>query len=320
MISSHSVGSAEEGDEHTWFQIGRELEDVGITSSMAAEHKDFIIEWLKRAMLDGHFDEAAPVQCNTTTRAQPADADEIEDTRLRTRWTTSFGLGLRRNPLTLLTISGNIENGIRPPDVVIQLTLHRNVSDSGEDATCYQSNTNVPATAMSPFRPTSYNALSAAFNRRLARPFLAYSNHRISNFSNGRFLTFDPDLRSIHPFLAAHNASVTICWRVTECLSGNYRLFADIYYMKAHLSAFLRAAPRYCPDISPVMGKPWWMVHEWSLDCMCHASSLFRIRPPGLDLALDVDADGKLQLSYVKDSGSQLWTFQQPKTAQLLAL
>ncbi len=47
VISAHSVESAQEGDDAVWRQIGRELEDVGITQFMIREHKDFIIDWIK---------------------------------------------------------------------------------------------------------------------------------------------------------------------------------------------------------------------------------------------------------------------------------
>ena len=151
------------------------------------------------------------MQYNTTTRAQPADAHNIEDTRLRTRWTTSRSLRLIRNPRTLMNISANVKNATKAPDVVIQLLLRRILSDSGEEARCYQSNTKVPVTATSPVNNAWYNALSGTKSRRLARPLLAYPKHRIRNVSNRRHPSLDSDLRSTHPFLATHNATVIPC-------------------------------------------------------------------------------------------------------------
>ncbi len=60
VISAHSIESAQEGDDAVWRQIGRELEDVGITQFMICEHKDFIINWIKSVLQSERFDEASP--------------------------------------------------------------------------------------------------------------------------------------------------------------------------------------------------------------------------------------------------------------------
>ena len=65
MISNSSLESIEEGNQLIWVQISRELEDVGITQSMVAEHKDFITSWIKRALLNGDFDEITPRRSGT---------------------------------------------------------------------------------------------------------------------------------------------------------------------------------------------------------------------------------------------------------------
>lgn len=65
MISNSSLESVEEGDQIIWFQISKELEDVGITQSMVAEHKDFVTSWIKRALLKGDFDEITPCRSGT---------------------------------------------------------------------------------------------------------------------------------------------------------------------------------------------------------------------------------------------------------------
>ena len=65
VISNSSLESVEEGDQIIWFQISKELEDVGITQSMVAEHKDFITSWIKRALLKGDFDEISPCRSGT---------------------------------------------------------------------------------------------------------------------------------------------------------------------------------------------------------------------------------------------------------------
>jgi hypothetical protein len=68
VISAHSIQSAQEGNDAVWRQIGRELEDVGITQVMIREHKDFIIRRIKSALQSDRFDEGSPVSnsyCDT---------------------------------------------------------------------------------------------------------------------------------------------------------------------------------------------------------------------------------------------------------------
>ena len=58
MISMDSISSAEDGDDTVWFQIGRELEDVGITPAMVTEHRTFITNWIKDALDKDQFEES----------------------------------------------------------------------------------------------------------------------------------------------------------------------------------------------------------------------------------------------------------------------
>lgn len=59
LISNLTIESAEDGDEAAWCQIGHELEDVGITSTMMQENWAFIITWIKSALDSGQLDERA---------------------------------------------------------------------------------------------------------------------------------------------------------------------------------------------------------------------------------------------------------------------
>lgn len=58
VTSVHSIKSAEEGDEEVWYQIGRELEDVGISPEAIREHRDYITDWIKNELINGRFREA----------------------------------------------------------------------------------------------------------------------------------------------------------------------------------------------------------------------------------------------------------------------
>ena len=188
VISSDSIVSAEEGDQYVWSQIGRELEDVGITSSMVAKHREFIIEWMKRALLDGQFDEANPAQCNTTTRGHPAAAHVTEDILLKIRRSTSHALQSIRNPpaeilthlrlLSKLSSTGRALQSIRnpPAEISTHLRLLINLSDFGDEAPWYESNTGFPVTVMSAFKPSLYYTKKDRNHRRLAKQFRAHLN------------------------------------------------------------------------------------------------------------------------------------------------
>ena len=51
--------SVEDGDEHAWLQMRRELEDVGITAAMIEEHREFIVNWIEQALTAGKFEETS---------------------------------------------------------------------------------------------------------------------------------------------------------------------------------------------------------------------------------------------------------------------
>lgn len=56
-----SFASAEDSDEDTaWPQIIRDLEDLGITATMADEYRSFILDWFVRAINEGMLQEKAP--------------------------------------------------------------------------------------------------------------------------------------------------------------------------------------------------------------------------------------------------------------------
>ena len=59
MISARSIESAEDGDEAAWCQMGRELEDIGITPTMLQENRAFIVAWIKNALSSGQLEEQA---------------------------------------------------------------------------------------------------------------------------------------------------------------------------------------------------------------------------------------------------------------------
>ena len=60
VISTDNLVSAEEGDEDIWRQIARELDDVGITSDLIREHREYITQWIKLALETGELNEGSP--------------------------------------------------------------------------------------------------------------------------------------------------------------------------------------------------------------------------------------------------------------------
>ena len=86
VISSDNLVSAEDGDEDIWRQIARELDDVGITSDLIREHREYITDWIRMALETGELKEASPpadsnrgsesgieadVDCNSPSSSSP---------------------------------------------------------------------------------------------------------------------------------------------------------------------------------------------------------------------------------------------------------
>lgn len=59
VITVDSLESAEGGNDEAWRQIGRELEDVGITPDMIREHRHYIASWISNALRTGQFNDSA---------------------------------------------------------------------------------------------------------------------------------------------------------------------------------------------------------------------------------------------------------------------
>jgi hypothetical protein len=61
--TSLSTVAANPNDHVTWEQITRDLGDLGVAEKMVADHRDFIIDWILRAINDGVLtDEKMPVE------------------------------------------------------------------------------------------------------------------------------------------------------------------------------------------------------------------------------------------------------------------
>ena len=84
VISNSTIESAEQGDELVWSQISKELEDVGITQNMVVEYQEFIISWIKAALLDGEFVESDP-GLNSAVELQPPDSGRTPNSVLRVK-------------------------------------------------------------------------------------------------------------------------------------------------------------------------------------------------------------------------------------------
>jgi ankyrin repeat protein len=103
VITSQSseVASADE-DESIWDQIGKELEDVGITTQDFAANKDFIISWIKKAIEDGQFKELAAARGSRALSVLTASTDARLD---------HIKIG---NPVIVRTIAATIETDNEP--------------------------------------------------------------------------------------------------------------------------------------------------------------------------------------------------------------
>jgi hypothetical protein len=65
-----------EGNESTWREISQALEDVGISEDMINEHRDFIVEWLSKALKEGHLEERQPQTIEAQSGDRPSGEPE----------------------------------------------------------------------------------------------------------------------------------------------------------------------------------------------------------------------------------------------------
>ena len=281
---------------------------------MVAEHKEYIIEWIKSALLDGRFDEAPPASHDTTNPERQNGEPVREDTLSQMRLVTTYGLSCMYPGLppseSLFSLDGpsKFAKPLGIQDYTIQLMLLSDQRSFEDEAKCYETNTGFPITAFLPFGLQVFHKGHDIG----AQTFLDYPKHQIRNIHSGRHLSFGTcDHGSgTHPFLTAKDAIVAPCWRVTERLGRRYQLFACTSGTHNHLTAYFRAGSDNAPNVLPSGEKPWWIFHDWSLDSMGQTSSLFKIRVHPLNLALDVTDDGVLHLAPERreDCASQLWS------------
>ncbi|KAH0534140.1 hypothetical protein FGG08_007266 [Glutinoglossum americanum] len=60
VVSSHTIESLSKYDQAAWRQLRKELEDMGISVAVLNEHRQFITDWLKKAIEDGVLQEQCP--------------------------------------------------------------------------------------------------------------------------------------------------------------------------------------------------------------------------------------------------------------------
>ena len=104
VISTDNLVSAEEGDEDIWRQIARELDDVGITSDLIREHREYITDWIRMALEAGEFKEASP----------PADSNRVGESDIEAD--VGYNSPLSSSPLLSMREIGHIREDSRIPD------------------------------------------------------------------------------------------------------------------------------------------------------------------------------------------------------------
>ena len=57
MISTQTFDTTARSDEETWEALRRELEDIGISSAIINEKRQFIIAWFQEAVAAGRLEE-----------------------------------------------------------------------------------------------------------------------------------------------------------------------------------------------------------------------------------------------------------------------
>lgn len=51
------MDEVKEGNQDTWRELCRALEDTGVSEEMVNEHRDFIVQWLSKALAEGQLEE-----------------------------------------------------------------------------------------------------------------------------------------------------------------------------------------------------------------------------------------------------------------------
>lgn len=69
VISSQTF---DRNEHETWTQLRRELEDVGISSTVIQEKRDFLIAWFREAIAAGKLDEEETEPMQTSNTVPPA--------------------------------------------------------------------------------------------------------------------------------------------------------------------------------------------------------------------------------------------------------
>lgn len=59
ILSAQTVDSLSEDERQAWRAIRKELEDIGISSAAFNANKDFIVNWFKKSIEVGAFEEQA---------------------------------------------------------------------------------------------------------------------------------------------------------------------------------------------------------------------------------------------------------------------
>ena len=110
VVSVQSIESLSTNDKSAWKQMRKELEDVGIPTSLFLQHRNFIVCWFRTAIAKGDFQEDADQLDNLSTQSWDAPLDyssshestyiesstDLDSTIAEDTYSYSHGLGLRR--------------------------------------------------------------------------------------------------------------------------------------------------------------------------------------------------------------------------------
>lgn len=67
-MSTSTIDAAARDDRETWDALRREIEDVGISPTVIAEKKPFIVAWFMEAVAAGKIDEDRTQDSNSDGR------------------------------------------------------------------------------------------------------------------------------------------------------------------------------------------------------------------------------------------------------------
>ncbi|KAG7010127.1 hypothetical protein G7Y79_00001g003990 [Physcia stellaris] len=267
---------------------------------MVAEHQDFIISWIKEALLDGEFVESDP-GLDSAVELQPSDSGRAPKSVLRLK---SLKPDARHKLLpspqrTDFSDTDTYLNNVKADYISVIYGGLPSIdnpklqnSDYNRTGTTDSERYDLGAfpTELLPFINNSiireedieqYHELSITRDRNNPSPFLDFASHQIKNIHSGKYLGLDQypdgDINQLKATCA--DAKAASCWEVVKDSENSYQIFANLPATEVPHGICYRQFARPEIRLASLVPERKPLAFEWTLECLGQASSLFKIRP-----------------------------------------